>query len=198
MAAKYVVLALAAFFCISQASAASHVRRSAEGGNNPLEQIMENVRILLAEVSYEVANLVNVDELKALMENKTKELKERTMNVLDEVKRQMETHGSELSRRVNDALQEATDKLKLSIKYMKHDAPFIIAGVREDFSDSFKTAVKTMMTNTGKIASAAGDDVGIFHDVLANVTMSAIEQTLNLVGKFHNDVLAAVSRVTSS
>ncbi|XP_046386545.1 CAP-Gly domain-containing linker protein 1-like [Ischnura elegans] len=202
MAAKYVVLALAAI-CISQASAASHVRRSAEGGNT-LEQMMENARTQLAQVGDEVAKWVNapsVDEMRALMENKTKELEERTKSVLDEVKRQMETHGSELSERANAALQEATVHLNESLKKMKESAPELMtqaSEMQQKFNEAFKSAVETMMTETGKIARAAGDDAGSVHDELANLSKSAMEQTLSLLGQFHNDVQAAVTRATSS
>ncbi|XP_046386552.1 uncharacterized protein LOC124156206 isoform X2 [Ischnura elegans] len=165
MAAKYVVLALAAI-CIAQASAACLDRRTAEGGNT-IEQMMDNARTDFAEVGDEVARVVNVDEMKALMENKTKKLEERTKNVLEEVKRQMDTHGSELFERVNAALKEATDMLNESLKKMKEGArePKTQAyEMQEKFNESFNTAVETMMTENGKIARAAGDDAESVHD----------------------------------
>ncbi|XP_046386553.1 uncharacterized protein LOC124156208 isoform X2 [Ischnura elegans] len=120
MAAKYVVLALAAI-CIAQASAASIVRRSAEGGNT-LEQMMANARTLHPEASALVrcrhVDAPSVDEV-VLVENMTKEVEEGTNSVSDENMTQMETQGSELSERGNAALQEDTVQLNESLNGMK-------------------------------------------------------------------------------
>ncbi|XP_046386555.1 uncharacterized protein LOC124156208 isoform X3 [Ischnura elegans] len=123
MAAKYVVLALAAI-CIAQASAASIDRRSAEGGNT-IEQVIENAMALLEELSEEVTEYVvpSFSEMRALMQRLTKKMEERKKSVLDDDKRQMETQGSDLSERANAALQEDTVQLNESLNKTKRSAP---------------------------------------------------------------------------
>ncbi|XP_046386549.1 uncharacterized protein LOC124156204 [Ischnura elegans] len=186
MAAKYIVIALAAI-CIAQASAASHVRRSAEA-DYTLEQMMENARTQLAQVAKWV--VPSVDEMRAFMGV-----------VLEDLRWQMVIHGSKLSERANAALQEASVHLSESLKKMKESAPELMtqaSEMQQKFNESFKTAVETMMTETGKIARAAGDEAASVHDELAKLSKSAMEQTLSLLTKLHNDVQAAVTRATSS
>ncbi|XP_046386551.1 uncharacterized protein LOC124156206 isoform X1 [Ischnura elegans] len=167
MAAKYAVLALAAI-CIAQASAASIVRRSAEGGNT-LEHRMVNARTVHPEARPVMTCEFygsSVHEV-VLVKNMTKEVEERTTSVLDDDKRQMETHGSDLSERANAALQEDTVQLNESFKRTKRSAPELMtqaSEMQDQFDDSFKTAVETMMTENGKIARAAGDDAESVHD----------------------------------
>ncbi|XP_071447718.1 apolipophorin-3-like [Hetaerina americana] len=202
MAARYVVLALAAV-CIAQASAATHIRRSAEPETN-LMTMIENARTQLAQVGDDISKWMNtpsLEEMKAVMENKTKEFEERAKNVLDEVKRQMETHGSEMSERANAALQEATTQINESIKKMKESAPELMtqaSEMQQKFNDNFKAGVEILMQETGKIANAAGEDAGAVHTELTNISKNAMEHTLTLLQEFHNEVRNAVNRATTS
>ncbi|KAG8228897.1 hypothetical protein J437_LFUL007634 [Ladona fulva] len=190
--------------CFTQVAMSAHVRRSAEESSSPLQELMENARNQLKTVTEEINKLVsssNFEEIKATMEAKTKELEERAKSVMEELKRQYEVHGAELSERASAAFNEATQRLNASLENLRANAPGAmeeVSAFQQRFQDTFKNTAETLFEETGKLAKAAGEDAESVHKAFTELSRSAMQNTMEVMQKLHQEVQEAVKKATES
>ncbi|KAG8228896.1 hypothetical protein J437_LFUL007633 [Ladona fulva] len=190
--------------CFTQVAMSAHVRRSAEESSSPLQELMGNATVQLKTVTEELNKLVsfsNLEEMMTTLQAKTKELEERALNMTEELKRQYEVHGAELSEIASDALNNATQRFNASLENLRASAPGAmeeVSAFQQRFQDTFNNTAETLFEETGKLAKAAGEDAEYVHKIFADLSRSAIQNTMEMMQKLNQDVQEAVKKATES